>query len=416
MRFQTSIVLAGLLTLTGCEDNAPQPTQQDPDAGALDASTDASWPGADAGGGDVAGGPDGEDGPMCGLSLPPVTNVTTWSDERLQSDWTYHATAHLERRLADLPFTHRAPLDSAAAFASWQAETIADFWQLLRLDAAEWPDTPLLVQEVGQERGTNFTRYVINYLVEPGQRIPAYLFVPDELEAPAPALVIWHGHGSAAKDGPGGLAAIDDNYMHEGATRLAEEGYVVLAPDVRSFGETGSPAQHEHFTQMLLAQGEVALGTFTADAMKAIDVVLSYDFVDPERIGVGGTSLGGQITTYVTAVDARVRVGVVAGFLASNRGTHLKWLHCVCQYIPLIGRTMDFGDAALLAAPRPLHFVTGERDGLFPLDSAEAQFERIARGYELLDAADATSLHVHPGGHEWIHEEALRRFDEVLRP
>ncbi len=421
MRFQMSTWLCcAVLVLVGCDsgsaggDGAARADVGEQDAGRADASSPADV--ADSGTEVPEDDGEGEEGPMCGLFLPPVTNMTTWTDDELESNWTYHATAHVEERLFERPFTHAADLTDRDAFERWQARAVADFWQLLRVDAAEWPDTPLMIRELESEQGSSFTRLTIDYLVEPGQRIPAYLFVPDGLTEPTAALVIWHGHGSAGKEGPGSLDTDPSNYHHEGATRLAQQGYVVLAPDVRSFGETGSPAQHEHFTQMLLGNGEVALGTFVADAMKAIDVLLTYDFVDPERIGVGGTSLGGQITTYVAALDARVRVGVVAGFLASNRGTHLKWLHCVCQYIPLIGRTVDFADAALLIAPRPVHFVTGEGDGLFPLGEAEAQFDRIQRGYELVGHPDATSFHVHPGGHEWVHEEALRRFDAVLRP
>ncbi len=356
---------------------------------------------------------------LCGVYLPPVTNVTTWSDEQLESEWTTRATDHMMAVLRTEPMTDPAPLDAGAdAFVAWQETAEARLLEVLRFDAASWPDTPLLVQEREFETFDGYERRTIDYLVEPGFRIPAYLYVPHELATPAPGLVIWHGH-----NGDYGRIDVDRarengtfNRYHEGASRLAEAGYVVLAPDIRSFGETGSADQHDHFAKMLLLHGRVALGVFLADAMKAVDVLESYEFVDAERIGTGGTSLGGQLTIYLTAADARVRVGVAAGYLGSHRGTHLSLLHCVCQYMPLMGRTMDIADAAMLAAPRPLVFVNGRRDPIFGAADAETPFERVAAAYALLDAEDATALAAHDGEHEWVPDTALEVFDRWLRP
>lgn len=129
---------------------------------------------------------------------------------------------------------------------------------------------------------------------------------------------------------------------------------------------------------------------------------------------MGGTSLGGEVTLFTAAVDERVRVAVVTGYLASYRETTLGLLHCVCQYIPVMGRTMDIADVAALVAPRRLAFVTGERDSLFPVDEAEHAFDHLARAWERTAAAEDVTLHVHDGGHLWIPSVAAAVFNAEL--
>lgn len=359
---------------------------------------------------------------LCGVYLPPQENETTWSDEELTDVWTYHATQHTMARLRDAPMTHRLTdghVADPAAFETWRRAGQEALHDLLRLDAASWPDTPLDVRALDETTDDGLVVRTIDYLVEPGQRIPAYVVLPDG-PAPAggwPGVVLWHGHGAAGREAL--VAPREDgatNIYAEGATKLARAGFVVLAPDIRSFGETGSTKQHEHFTQQLLLDGRVAVGVFVADAQKALDVLEALPEVNPERLAMGGTSLGGEVTLFTAAVDSRIRVAVVAGYLASYRETTLGLLHCVCQYVPVMGRTMDVADVAALVAPRRLAFVTGERDSLFPVEQAEHAFAHLERAWEHIGATDAVTLHVHDGGHLWIPSVAASVFQAGLRP
>ena len=359
----------------------------------------------------------------CTNLLPPQQNVTDWSDARLDDEWTYHATEQMAGRLSSEPFEAQEELTTRSDLLDWQLRTRETFLSLLRVDAAAWPDTPLKVRYLQSDNFDGYVRHKIDYLVEPGQRIPAYLFVPSNGPRPGPAVLFWHGHGDGGKDQAAGIPPYTeaDDYHHAGAERLAQAGYIVLAPDVRSFGETGSYhtgdwKQHEHFTQMLLLHGRVALGVFLEDAKKALDVLESLPEVDGTRIGVGGVSLGGQLSLYLAATDPRIKVAVVQGYLASFHGTDLSWLHCVCQYIPMMGRTMDFSDIAMLAAPTPLRFVMGNRDPRFTPTESQEQFDRLEPAWDLLDAGDHLSMVRHAGGHEWIEDAAEEWFDRFLRP
>ena len=83
----------------------------------------------------------------------------------------------------------------------------------------------------------------ITYDVQPGERIPALLLIPDNVTAanPAPGIAVWHQHNGEyhlGKSEPAGLAG---NPMHHTAVALVKEGYVVLCPDSLCFEERQDP-------------------------------------------------------------------------------------------------------------------------------------------------------------------------------
>jgi dienelactone hydrolase len=53
------------------------------------------------------------------------------------------------------------------------------------------------------------------------------------------------------------------------------------------------------------------------DARRAIDYMVSRPEVDPTRIGATGCSGGGTVTTYVTALDARIKAAAPACYINS---------------------------------------------------------------------------------------------------
>ena len=69
--------------------------------------------------------------------------------------------------------------------------------QLLECLGGPWPEPPDLearAWEVGRGEGYRIER--VEYQVEPGDFIPAYVLIPDGVEAglPRPAIAVWHQH------------------------------------------------------------------------------------------------------------------------------------------------------------------------------------------------------------------------------
>jgi hypothetical protein len=88
--------------------------------------------------------------------------------------------------------------------------------------------------------------------------------------------------------------------------------------------------------------------------------------------------------------------------------------HCECNYVPRILEYAEMGDLAALIAPRPLRFINGEKDPIFPIASTREQFETVRTAYRLLGAEDHLSLTPHPGEHAYHHGFSREWLDQWL--
>ncbi len=310
-------------------------------------------------------------------------------------------------------FSARADTSSFGRFTNWQDDARLQLERVLGVVRRTPEELALDVRNLESVSFDGYRRDTIDYVLDRHQRAPAYLYIPDGA-GPFAAVLVWHGHGGCGKDGPAGIPPCDDDYMHDAARKLAEQGYVVLAPDVRSFGITGNADDHVAYTKMQALRGGTAVGTYFSDAMRALDVLEAQDVVDATRMGVAGVSLGGQISLYLAALDTRVAVSVSHGYFGTLRGTFLAKQHCVCQYPSGLGSLMDLEDVAMLAAPTPIMFTSGERDTLFPAGDVQRAVLHARVGYEVMGAADEIVFVLHPGAHEWTMPETQAFLDEHL--
>ena len=309
-------------------------------------------------------------------------------------------------------FDLAADLSSPESFRTWVDRARPAFVKQL---GAEREEGPLKLRIIERVRIADIERTKIQYSPSSRFAVSAFVYRPSGLGEPAPAVLLLHGHHNDGKLS----AAVTGRRLKYGefggALDLARAGYIVMTPDIRSFGESGNRKEHGHLVKIMLLDGRTAMGAFLADAWRALDVMTLLRGVDTERLGVAGLSLGGQLSIYLAATDARIKAAVVQGYLASHKGTHINRWHCICQYMPGMGGLMDISDAASLTAPRPMLFVLGRKDGEFPLREAKRAFGKIKTAYGLLDAAAHVRVHEHPGRHEWLSEPAVAFFDEFLK-
>ena len=115
------------------------------------------------------------------------------------------------------------------------------------------------------------------------------------------------------------------------------------------------------------------------DIMRTIDYIATRSELDPSRVGCMGISGGGTATLFATALDSRLRVAMISGYLNTFRDSVGSLAHCVDNYIPGILNWAEMHDVAGLIAPRPLFVESGERDGFFRCRRASRAFARCAR-------------------------------------
>lgn len=266
------------------------------------------------------------------------------------------------------------------------------------------------------------TREKVSYMVERGQRVSAYLFLPSA-EGRHPAILCIHQHNREyhlGKSEPAGLSGNPEQFY---ALELAKRGYVTLAPDALCFEERQHPSlrgmDYERFEAMRrIVEGSCLQAKMLWDLTRALDYLLRRHEVDPRRIGCLGHSLGGQETLFLSAVDRRIVVAVSnCGFSSYRAIFDAAVLHNFALYVPGILRYGDLDRVLGLVAPRPFLVLAGSGDLLFPLEGVQLTVREARRAYG--KAGDRLRLEVFSHGHGFaapMREAAYAWFDRWLKP
>lgn len=225
---------------------------------------------------------------------------------------------------------------------------------------------PPAPEVVGAERCEGYERLRIEYTLEPGERVAAFLLVPNDAQH-APAVFCHHQHASEFTLGKSevvGLAGDPDQAIGQD---LATRGFVVFAPDAIGFEERNwsHPTGRAEYVEMTsrLVQGQTLLAKVLHDASVGLDVLCDRPEVDPERLGFIGHSYGGRMALWAAAMDERIRASVshcgcigYADSVANRIGIQPEF--CIANVLA----SGDIADVARLVAPRALMLSACTRD------------------------------------------------------
>jgi len=132
-----------------------------------------------------------------------------------------------------------------------------------------------------------------------GVRIAAEVFTPAGLSGRAPAVVIAHGFGG-----------IKSFFVADIAQAISAAGFVSVIFDYRGFGVSAGVRNRLRPLEQV------------DDIRAACAYLRTLPSVDPERIGIYGTSFGGGLAIAAAAIDPQVRAAVCAVGIAD----YGRWL------------------------------------------------------------------------------------------
>ncbi len=259
----------------------------------------------------------------------------------------------------------------------------------LGTDRLPWPpDLRPRIAGILQRDGYRIEKVVYESL--PGASVPAHLYVPEQVDAPAPAVLFYPGHWW-----PDSKARPDFQAF---CINMARLGFVVLSFDPFGQGERGVSSRDHRRTEALLV-GIAQQGFAEYETRCALEYLLTRREVDPRRIGITGASGGGFNTWITAALDDRIAAAVpVVGTSEFAEQIHvcrpLDWYHASehCHFVPGLIRFANNHELLAMAAPKPVLIIAATEDQSFPLAGVREIAKYARTLYESYGALDKTGL------------------------
>ena len=229
--------------------------------------------------------------------------------------------------------------------------------------------------------------------------VPAYLLIPDG-KGPFPAVNVLHDHGAHLFIGKEKVIrplACEDSVVindaeawvqnYEGqffGDYLAQHGFVVFSSDAPMWGERGQKEGPRRDKYDMIAGNMMMYGIdlsayMTYDDIRATDYLASLSEVDPKRIGCTGWSMGAYRTWMLSALSDYIKAGAAVCWMVTTdeqltfrykRTENGGFANC----LPGLRRWLDYPHIASIACPKPMLFINGSQDKLFPVAGAQKAF------------------------------------------
>lgn len=328
-------------------------------------------------------------------------------------------------------------------FAKWKAQArhvLAECMQNLQ------PAPKAYAMEVtDREQRDGYEARKIRFNLSEWSRVPAYLLVP-EGKGPFPAIVLLHDHGAHFSIGKEKMVrpfhvapevmedadqwarqCYDGQYVGD---YLARHGYVVLAVDALFWGERGRKEGTSYDAQQALASNFLQMGAswgafINVDDMRSAEFLASLPFVDKERVGSLGFSMGAYRSWMLAALTDVVRAS--ASICWMNTTEHLMTLtnnqnkggSAYAMLIPALRRYLDYPHVASIACPKPTLFFNGTRDKLFPIEGVRDAYREMEAVWKSQGASDHLVTKLWDEKHFFnkeMQKETLEFFDRWLQP
>jgi hypothetical protein len=317
------------------------------------------------------------------------------------------------------------PVTTVEQWAKRRAEVVRGMEAIMgKLPGTEkgCPPDPKVEEEVDCGK---YVRRLVTYASEPGvPRVPAYLCVPKGISGKVPAVLCLHGTDNVV--GHGTVVGLGKNANRNYASELAERGYVTFAPNYPLL------AKYQPDVRKLGWES----GTLKAvwDNMRGLDYLASLPFVNGQRMGAVGHSLGGHNSVYTAVFDDRLKVIVSScgldSYLDYYNGDEKNWLPargwCQTRYMPKLadykGRLadipIDFHEMIGALAPRHVLIIAPLKDSNFRHDSVDRIAAAARPVFKLYGHEDRLRVEHPDCPHDFppeMRQEAYKLFDDVLK-
>lgn len=345
-----------------------------------------------------------------------VSLAQTPSKPKLQKrekyEWQGEIPTYVETLKKELTYPMAWGNSPIRNFKKWKKAARAKVFECMMTPpkaAAAWD-----MEVLGEEQRDGYKAQKIVFNINAYSRITAYLLIPDG-KGPFPTVNALHDHGAhlfigkekmirpfftpVEKDSPTKQALCqeilddadawakqlyDNQYVGD---YLAKHGYVVFSADAPMWGERGRKEGVDRNKYDLIAGNMMMLGRdlsafMTYDDIASTEFLASLPMVDAKRIGCVGCSMGAYRSWILSALSDRIKAGASICWMITTdaqltRRFGRKENGGFANCIPGLRQYLDYPHIASLACPKPMLFINGTKDKLFPVPGVKDAFSEI---------------------------------------
>ena len=345
-----------------------------------------------------------------------VSLAQTPSKPKLQKrekyEWQGEIPTYVETLKKELTYPMAWGNSPIRNFKKWKKAARAKVFECMMTPpkaAAAWN-----MEVLGEEQRDGYKAQKIAFNINAYSRITAYLLIPDG-KGPFPTVNALHDHGAHLFIGkekmirpfftPEELDApakqvlcqeiLDDadawakqlygnQYVGD---YLAKHGYIVFSADAPMWGERGRKEGVDRNKYDLIAGNMMMLGRdlsafMTYDDISSTEFLASLPMVDAKRIGCVGCSMGAYRSWMLSALSDRIKAGASICWMITTdaqltRRFGRKENGGFANCIPALRQYLDYPHIASLACPKPMLFINGTKDKLFPVPGVKDAFAEM---------------------------------------
>ena len=348
--------------------------------------------------------------------LPMGTSAQKKSklQKRDRYEFSFDLPTYVEQLKTELTYPMAWGNSKTHNFSKWKRQAKAKVLECMMASPRQADSYSMNI--ISQEQREGYKAMKIEFNVNAYSRIRAYILVP-EGDGPFPAINLLHDHGGHLFIGKEKMIRpIDENAevtddarmwserLYDGqymGDYLASKGYVVFSADAPMWGERGREEGVDRSKYDIIAGNMMMLGRdlsafMTYDDISGTHFLSTLPYVDSSRIGCAGCSMGGYRAWMLSALSDDIKVGasicwmtttMVQMSVKDKKKEYGGFANC----IPGLRQYLDYPHIASLACPKPMLFINGTQDHLFPVDGTREAFSIMQETWKSQNAADKIS-------------------------